>query len=85
MSNRREDLNFITRSTCDTCNTTSTGVMFHCNGTPVLFQCRTCNPKTYETYAQLQIDTWLRGGLATNDYVVTPEHLRALEESAAQG
>jgi hypothetical protein len=75
----------IARNTCDNCDNESTGVLFHNNGTPTLFLCRSDAPTNYEHLARIQIDAWLDGGLAMNSYVVTREHLRTLEESAAQG
>jgi hypothetical protein len=57
--------NRIQIDTCDACQTTSTGVLFHHNGAPCLFVCRSCDPANYEVQARLQIDTWLSGGTAT--------------------
>jgi hypothetical protein len=79
------DCDHITRNKCDTCDTTSTGVMFHCGGTPVLFLCRTCDPAHYAHHAAVQIDTWLAGGLAMQDYVISPAHLRDAERSTIGG
>lgn len=35
------------RTTCDTCRKRSTGTMHYHNGTPVLFECGVCNPRSY--------------------------------------
>lgn len=52
----------IATDTCDTCNATAQGTLFYHLGSPVLFQCRTCDPKSYEQHAQADIDHWLAGG-----------------------
>jgi len=39
---------YICEDTCDGCSVKRAGVMFHCNGTPVLFLCHVCNPRNFE-------------------------------------
>jgi hypothetical protein len=67
--------NRIETNTCDSCQTSSTGVLFHHNGAPVLFMCRSCDPANYEFQARLQIDAWLAGGVATGTGVYPAEYV----------
>lgn len=53
----------------DTCDTCSSGgskkktlvVEFYQHGTPVLTQCRDCNPRGWTMAAEAQKEEWLRG------------------------
>lgn len=74
---------YITIDTCDTCEQHGTGAMLHCNGTPVLFQCRTCQPASYEALARVQVAAWLDGGTAMPGYVVTRENVERFSEAFA--
>ena len=55
-------MNQIKTSKCDSCDATLPGVEFHHNGTPVLQQCRICEPRHFEDQARRDIDAWLAGG-----------------------
>lgn len=43
---------YICEDTCDSCGERRAGVMFHCRGTPALFQCHECSPKNFERIGQ---------------------------------
>jgi hypothetical protein len=55
-------MNEIKTSTCDDCKARAIGVEHNCNGTTVMFLCKHCSPKGFETQARRDIDTWLNGG-----------------------
>lgn len=62
-------MNCITRDNCDTCSATRVPVsVMHHGGTPVLNQCRTCNPQVFESLARRDIDAWLKGEPITNNW-----------------
>jgi len=60
-------MNKIKTTKCDSiaCNSELPGVEFYHNGTPVLQQCRKCDPKNFEAQARADIDAWLNGGDAS--------------------
>lgn len=53
--------NYITKCECDSCGAKTLCVLFHCHGTPVLAECRACNPITFESLARQEIAAWLEG------------------------
>jgi hypothetical protein len=54
--------NRIIKDKCDCCGKRELGVELYHLGTPVLFHCRGCQPKTFEQQARVDIDRWLSGG-----------------------
>ena len=46
---------------CDSCNRRTAVAVYQHNGTPVLNQCRTCDPKGFDQTAQSDKDAWLSG------------------------
>jgi len=56
---------YLTVCTCDCCGATTLCVLFHCEGTPVLAECRECQPSAFEAVAREEISTWLGGQLST--------------------
>ena len=58
-----EDDRIIT-DTCDTCREHAPGVLRHHNGTPVLFNCKTCDPQGFEHVSRRDVEVWLSGGPA---------------------
>jgi hypothetical protein len=58
-------MNKIKTTKCDSCDSELHGVEFYYNGTPVLQQCRKCDPKNFEAQARADIDAWLNGGDAS--------------------
>lgn len=55
----QENLDHITTCTCDDCGAKVPGVMLHHYGEPVMFLCRPCSPKIFESTARREIDAWL--------------------------
>ena len=53
--------NCIATQECDMCCERKPGVLFHHLGSPVMFECRDCNPKAFETQSRHDIDRWLEG------------------------
>lgn len=47
---------------CDSCGVKASGVALHQYGCEVLFCCRQCMPKNYESTARREVDAWLAGG-----------------------
>ena len=35
------------------------GVLYHLRGTPILFQCRSCDPRNFEAQARIDAARWL--------------------------
>ncbi len=63
------DINCIRRDNCDSCNSRRVPVaVFHHNGTPVLNQCRSCNPSVFEAIARRDIDAWRKGEVRENNW-----------------
>lgn len=59
-------MNHIKCDRCDSCGQKTSVVVYHHYGTPVLNQCKQCNPYGYKTQAQEDINSWLKGGDLTN-------------------
>lgn len=57
-----ENILYITTTECDVCHTRGPGLLYHCNGTPVLGVCKHCGPTNFEAVARQDIDAWLAGG-----------------------
>jgi hypothetical protein len=47
---------------CDSCGRKTTVVVYKQFDTPVLEQCKSCDPKGFEAQARADIDAWLKGG-----------------------
>ena len=60
-SQDHDSLNRICTDKCDVCGKHATGVLYHHNGTPVLFGCKECHPTNYEAQAKAEIESWLAG------------------------
>jgi hypothetical protein len=54
-------MNHIKCDRCDSCGQKTSVVVYHHYGTPVLNQCKQCNPYGYKTQAQEDINSWLKG------------------------
>lgn len=56
------DNSTITFDCCDQCGQKSTGTLHTHRAAPVVFVCKHCAPKGFESQAREDIDRWLAGG-----------------------
>lgn len=56
------DNDHIRTSECDDCRARAPGTLLHCRGTPVLFLCKRCDPRSFEMIARENIRLYLAGG-----------------------
>lgn len=54
-----DNCDHITTCTCDDCGVKGPCVALHHYGEPVMFLCRPCSPKIFESTARREIDAWL--------------------------